>query len=376
MSIRVKFIKGPVASYDAAKYAGAIYFATDEQKIYVDGVAYSGSQLDDTRIVSAITWNEGKLFVQYLDGNSEAMDPEIPEATTTTAGLMSAADKEKLDNLEEIDVTYDSAIEDVTLKMPNTVGGIAAGTTVESLEGKSISAILDDLLFPTVVPTFTAPSVTLALSGYTATQEVGAAAPTESNFKSTFDRGAITLNGVKQDNRAGDETNESFLYVNGSADNTTLPTTVTAGSTTYKYRAYYEEGPQPKDNKGNNYSSPLAASYVDSSAVTINGTYPWYASTVTAGVLTKQALISWNATAGSMTTPRFTVQPHTANAPQMIKTPRAITAMQMLNTVSNQMDTISYSDWTVTESTEMDITYYTYTYTGVARGSVTLIVKF
>ena len=47
--------------------------------------------------------------------------------------------------------------------MPDAVGGIAKGTKLEALEGRSISSILDDLLFPTVVPTYTNPSVTLTL---------------------------------------------------------------------------------------------------------------------------------------------------------------------------------------------------------------------
>ena len=372
---RVQFVKGLYGKYDAQKYAGAIYFATDEKKIYVDGVAYGGN-FDDTRIVSAITWNEGELYVQYLDGTTVAMNPEIPIATTSEAGLMSATDKEKLDNLKDVDITYDSAIEDITLEMPNAVGGISKGTTVESLEGKTISAILDDLLFPTVVPTYTEPSVTFSTSGYALTQEVGATGPTINNFSHTFKPGSITLNGVKQANRAGSETNQSFIYVNDSADNKTLPETVALGNTTYKYRAFYNEGVQPKDNKGNDYQSPLAAGYVDSNKVTINGTYPWYASTITSGVLDKQELISWSSTIGNMTTPEFRVQPHTPEAPQMIKTPRAITSMQMLNTVSNQMETISYNNWTVSEVTEMDITYYVYTYTGDTRGAVTLSIKF
>lgn len=373
--LRVQFIKGPAASYSAENYAGAIYFATDEKKIYVDGIAYGGD-IDTTRIVSGITWSEGKLYVQYLDGTMTAMDPDIPVATTTTAGLMSIEDKIKLDGIKDVEFVYDSAVEDLTLEMPNAVGGIAKGTTVESLKGRTISEILDDLLFPTVNPTYTNPSVTLSISGYSLTQEVGAAAPTADNFIHTFSAGAINLNGVKQANRAGAETSESFIYVNNSASNNVLPETVVLGDTTYKYRAYYAEGAQPKDNKGNNYQSPLAAGYVDSSKVTINGTYPWYASTVTAGVLDKQAFINWSATVGSMTTPRFEVQPHTPEAPQMIKTPRAITSMQMLNTVSNQMETISYSNWSVSETTEMGITYYIYTYTGDTRGAVTLIVKF
>ena len=271
--LRVQFIKGPVASYSAENYAGAIYFATDEKKIYVDGIAYGGD-IDTTRIVSGITWSEGKLYVQYLDGTMTAMDPDIPVATTTTAGLMSTEDKIKLDGIKDVEFVYDSAVEDLTLEMPNAVGGIAKGTTVESLKGRTISEILDDLLFPTVNPTYTNPSVTLSISGYSLTQEVGAAAPTADNFIHTFSAGAINLNGVKQANRAGAETSESFIYVNNSASNNVLPETVVLGDTTYKYRAYYAEGAQPKDNKGNNYQSPLAAGYVDSSKVTINGTYP------------------------------------------------------------------------------------------------------
>ena len=101
--VRVQFIKGPVANYSAEQYSGAIYFATDEKKIYVDGIAYGGD-LDATRLVSGIAWNEGKLYVQYLDGTMTAMTPEIPVATSTNAGLMTAEDKIKLDGIEQIEL--------------------------------------------------------------------------------------------------------------------------------------------------------------------------------------------------------------------------------------------------------------------------------
>ena len=276
--VRVQFIKGPVASYSAENYAGAIYFATDEKKIYVDGIAYGGD-IDATRIVSGVTWSEGKLYVQYLDGTMTAMDPEIPVATTTTAGLMSAEDKVKLDGIKDVEFVYDSAIEDVTLEMPNAVGGIAKGTTVESLEGRTISEILDDLLFPTVNPTYVNPSVTLSISGYSLTQEVGATAPTADNFTHSFSAGAINLNGVKQANRAGAETSESFIYVNNSASNNVLPETVALGDTTYKYRAYYAEGAQPKDNKGNDLpGNRIAAGTKDATKTYTPKKYWWIGS--------------------------------------------------------------------------------------------------
>lgn len=152
------------------------------------------------------------------------------------------------------------------------------------------------------------------------------------------------------------------------------------GDTTFKYRASYEAGPQPKDNKGNNYGTPLAAGTVDSAAITVNGTHPYFASTATAGQLTEQPLLTWNAASGQMTTPRFTLQPHSAAAKQMMKFPRKLTQLQMLNTVSNQMEVVSFSDWAESSASEstnnVETTYYTYTYSGSDRGSVTLIAKF
>ena len=142
------------------------------------------------------------------------------------------------------------------------------------------------------------------------------------------------------------------------------------------------QGPQPKDNKGNNYSTPLAAGSVNSSAITLNGTYPWYASTSTASSgapVVKQALIAWNTSTGAMTTPRFELQP-SGTLPQVFKLPRAVTQLQMLNTVSGNMEVIGLSDWIKTEEEitigTTPVTYSVYTYDGSTRGSVTLIAKF
>lgn len=281
--------------------------------------------------------------------------------------------------------TYESNIEDGSIAMTENYGDFKVGTTVESLKGKTYDELFDGILFPTVNPTFTAPSASIAWSGYAATQEVGATGPTANNFTTGYNAGAITLSGKKQNNRGGAQnTANSFIYVNGNVANRTLPSKVTLGNTTFKYRAAYAQGPQPKNNKGNNYDSPLAAGSVDSGAITLNGTYPWYASTLTAGVLTKQALIAWNATDGAMQAGAngvgFEVQPHTAAAPQKFKLPRKATSLQMYNTVAKAFETVALSDWD--ETTSQDTingntrTYYTYTYKGDARGSVKLIVKF
>lgn len=280
---------------------------------------------------------------------------------------------------------YTSVISDKTLTTPNAVGGIAKGTKVSDLEGKTFSEMFDDLLFPTVNPTFTPPSASIAFKNYNSTQEVGATGPTASNFTVGYNAGAITLNGTKQANRGGTQnTSNSFIYVNGSASNKTLPSKVTLGKTTFKYRAAYNQGPQPKNNKGGNYSTPLAAGTVDSSAITLNGTYPWYASTSSAtstNPVIKQSLVAWDTTAGNMSTGQFTVQP-SGTLPQVFKLPRQIKTLQLKNAFNGQMEDVANIATDYTESTETiniggtNVTYYVYTYKGSTRGSVTLLAKF
>lgn len=283
---------------------------------------------------------------------------------------------------------YESNIEDKTLAMPNAVGGIAKGTTISALEGKTYNEMFDDLLFPTVNPTFTAPSATIEFKNYSSTQEVGAAGPTTSNFTVTYSAGAITLNGSTQATRGGtQDTSNSFIFVNNNASNKTLPTKVTLGSTTFKYRAAFAEGPQPKNNKGGNYDSPLAAGTVDSSAKTLNGTYPWYASTVgvtTSSPVAKQALVAWNATAGKMYTGDngFTLEA-SGTVPQVIKVPnsRTITSMEMYDTGAEKWKAVSTSGtWTTSTETisvnGTNVTYTVYTYSGAIRGQVKLRIKF
>lgn len=357
-----KFFRGPYASYVQETHGEGIYFATDKGIIKMGGKDYIGPLGDSTAVKSiALNADGSKFVISYLDGTSN----EIEMAKTE----------------------YESNIEDKDLAMPNAVGGIAKGTKISALEGKTYNEMFDDLLFPTVNPTFTAPSASINFTNYSSTQEVGATGPTESNFTTGYNAGQITLNGVKQANRGGDQiTANSFIYVNNDANNKTLPTEVTLGNTTFKYRAAFAEGPQPKNNKGGDYGSPLAAGTVDSTAVTLNGTYPWYASTVgvtASNPVAKQSLIAWNATAGAMYTgdAGFTLEA-SGTVPQVIKVPnsRTITNMEMYDTGAEKWKSVSLSVWTTSTETisvnGASITYTVYTYNSASRGQVKLRIKF
>ena len=356
----IKFYRGLKAAYDVATHYEGIYFATDTGEILHGNKSYSGL-LEVGKSVADISLVNGVMTITYTD------------ASTTTVEVGSGK--------------YKSNIEDKTIAMTTNYGDFASGTTVSTLEGKTYDELFDGILFPTVNPTFTAPTASISFKNYGTVQEVGADGPTSANFTTSYSAGEIKLSGKKQNNRGGSQNvDDSFIYVNGDATNKTLPEKVTLGNTTFKYRASYNEGPQPKNNKGVDYSTPLAAGTVDSSAITVNGTYPWFASTVgvtATSPVVKQSLVSWNATAGAMYTgdAGFTLEA-SGTVPQVIKVPnnRTITNMEMYDTGAEKWKAVSMSVWTTSTETisinGTNVTYTVYTYNSAARGQVKLRIKF
>ena len=203
-----------------------------------------------------------------------------------------------------------------SLEMDADVGGIEAGTTVADLTGKTMVDLFNDLLFPTVLPTYTTPSITT--SGINSqTLEVGT---TES----------INFTGVATKNDAGEFTSirlrknssdvitdnsptegsatdipDQFGFTNNNNPNHTYTSTAlsetltvptptgsnTSSSTTYDAEGDCDAGVVKKDNKGNddtrsfgtNSNTPQAArTNLDASNRTITGVYPyWYGTSST-----------------------------------------------------------------------------------------------
>lgn len=179
---------------------------------------------------------------------------------------------------------YKSALE-TSIQMPNTVGGIAAGTTVATLNGKKQNEIIDMLLFPEQQPQVVAPSATILLSsGFINNQimEVEMAAPIAgTNIETAFNQGYGRVAGQPDKKRAGALNSEaSFIYYGGQESNKTLPTKVVLGTMQYNYHAAYAQGEQLVTSWGNKASvqpNPLPAGAVNSGAVYIYGTYPYFA---------------------------------------------------------------------------------------------------
>jgi hypothetical protein len=241
-------------------------------------------------------------FTSADSTNGPNIDITIPAATETNAGLLTPEEKNKLTNLESDlsdNETYVSKITPVTTAMPSNVGGILAGTKVEDLSTKkTYSEMFDDLLFPTINPTITGPSASLAIKS-NSIREIGSAAPSsKDDFTVTFNRGSIVLLGVSQGERAGTKKSE-IVYHSGyepsTGKGTQFPSKMVLGENNYYCQVSYNASTvQPKDNKGNNYDSKLPAGTVTSGKCTVYGTYPVYATTSKIGQYDRLTLTKWS----------------------------------------------------------------------------------
>jgi len=286
---------------------------------------------------------------------------------------------------------------DPSLTMPVTVGGYPAGTTVYDLLGDSFITMFDNLLFPTVYPTYVAPSLSFSVTPNTL-QEVSANVPL--TFTSTFNRGQILINGNFQNYRSGLPITYDYSGT-GLVDVSSSLLSNTQSLATYYVKignqppwtssVLYSTGPQPYDNKGNPYGSPLSSGSVGPQSLTFEGVYPIFATTVDITTLTKQTLVSM--LYGNNIT--MTMVAETGGNKQKFEIPtawtgsptnRPLVGVQQYNTVSSQWEypggsaATSLLLWTtssVTKNIQGYTTNYTrYTYNGVDRSSVQIRLVF
>lgn len=308
---------GLKASYKpAADHLDKLYFTTDTHELLVNGTSYSGG-------VSAVSIEGTTLKITMVDGSSKTVD------------------------LAEI-LKYKSALAD-DITTVDALGGIPAGTTVAQLKNKTFSQLFDELIFPTVNPTFEGPTAFLSLRSTSTPiiQEVGttgASVPVAASFNTGYNPGAIKIAGVKKQNRGGDlKSNESFIYINNAPASKEFPTEIPEGSIIYKYRAAYAQGPQPLDSKGNNYQTPLPAGTVDSAAIIINGVYPYFTNKDNNGAFTKLALTIYN----NLSVVKFKAEgpnKHTFKIPAKY----TLTKVELLNTLSGKYEDYGIDKFTKT----------------------------
>lgn len=291
------------------------------------------------------------------------------------------------------DISYTTDLPD-SLVVPQTIGGINKGTKVSDLEGSTISQMFDNLLFPEVQPTIQAPSATIYFKDTFSSNgvyEVGATAPIAANFSTSFNRGTCTVVGQADKNRAGNlDSGNSFIYYGGNTSTKTLPAKVTLGTMQYNYHAAYAQGDTLVTSKGNKASvasNPLPAGSVNSSNLTIFGTYPYYCNGQSASSSsgdsnfptsatpdTKLPLYKWTDT---LVGAKFASEAATGTRMQfMYSNRKKVTKVEFYNSISGKWETFDTSNYNVKSGIKTysvqgtNETYNILTTTGPLSGSV------
>lgn len=291
------------------------------------------------------------------------------------------------------DISYTTDLPD-SLVVPQTIGGIKSGTKVSDLEGSTISQMFDNLLFPEVQPTIQAPSAAIYFKDTFSSNgvyEVGTTAPIAANFNTSFNRGTCTVVGQANKNRAGNlDSGNSFIYYGGSTSTKTLPTKVTLGTMQYNYHAAYAQGDTLVTSKGNKASvtpNPLLAGSVNSSNLTIFGTYPYYCNGQSASSSsgdsnfptsatpdTKLPLYKWT---DILVGAKFASEAATGTRMQfMYSSRKKVTKVEFYNSISGKWETLDTSNYNVKSGTKTysvqgtNETYNILTTTGPLSGSV------
>lgn len=201
--------------------------------------------------------------------------------------------------------TYNTLL-DPTLEMGTTIGGLNEGTTVGQLSGKTLVSVFDEMLFPTLQPTYTIP--TISISNNSQTLEVGSTytptltVTTRKNDSGNFTTLEIQRNGTLLDltsepdqtsttdipSQYGyqDYNNPNYQFSFSYNENYVIPSGNTSSTTNYKAVGSYLSGLPKNTNKGTldtrpsqirSVNAPQAGdSSFNSATKTITGIFPYY----------------------------------------------------------------------------------------------------
>ena len=258
-----------------------------------------------------------------------------------------------------------------------TVGGIASNSTFTN---QTMQQMWDNLLYPELFPTLTAPSsgFTSSVTGF---REIGEVISSIS-FQGTFSQGSISpaygTSGLRSGpantyHYTGTGLTSTVADTNNTDSQTVSSYTVLSGSQSWSCTVSYDAGPQPKSSKGNNFSTPRSAGTTSATTRTITGVYPVFATTSGITTMTKQGL----QTTGSSIDTALVAE--SGSDKQKVDFPTGwgtITILQQYNTLSGQFDTIDLGTFTtssVTETVQGNVVSYTrYTNNGALIGARTL----
>lgn len=231
-----------------------------------------------------------------------------------------------------------------TLNVTKTVGGITSGTTYN--KDTEFETVFRDMLNPTENPSLTNPSAVLTVAGSTLLES---GSSVEKTFTVEFNRGTISPANGTSGKRSGAATGYSL---NGSAaqNENTFTEVVTSLNNSFSATVSYEAGEQPKNNKGENYSTPLPAGDVNSNTITFEFVEAIWANTTDIETIQKLPLVSSNTKSKEFMFPAQTVQNvETFDIPANW----TVTGVFVLNEMNNKWEDCSF-EFAISNTTHID----------------------
>ncbi len=214
----------------------------------------------------------------------------------------------------DLKTVYNTAL-NPSIAVATAVGGIPVGTTAGFLYGKNLVELFDDILFPTILPTYSIPTILLS-SSVTGSYEIGATlSPTLTVTGTKNDAGVFTFLSLSRTPSGGsqvrisstssptqtsetnvpnqfgyaDPNNPNFRYTLSFGDSLTGPAPAPGnnnGTLTYAATGSYSSGVAKQNNKGvydtrtsqtRNINAPQsAATNFGSTQIILNGYYPYF----------------------------------------------------------------------------------------------------
>jgi len=260
---------------DGADGVGIAYIAKPDPDVPQIVVHYTdGTQSSPIDIPTV----QGEPGTPGTDGFSPSIEVHTSTSTTYTLDITDASGTFTTPNLK-------GSTDTVTKKVITSsveVGGISKDTTFPV--GTDYDDLWDALLDKTIYPTFTAPSVSLSYSADSYVAVGGTISAKTATL--TYNAGAITLDGAKQNDRGGAATGYALAttgadteYSDSSASSGSFSvpalTRSTKGTIKLTGTVSYAEGAQPKDSKGIDYDAPLPSGSVTAEK-TITFIQPFY----------------------------------------------------------------------------------------------------
>lgn len=304
---------------------------------------------------------------------------------------------DRLNDLEKDGEIYkpSQTLVDITNLTSDVHGGLESHNAAWFKEnGYTYSQMFDEILFPTVVPTITSPSLEWKnnISLYydkLVGSDITDLILTNDNVSNYVDvnLGSWSLD-INSQMTASKECGTIKLNVIGEPiDNG--DDTYSMGTSTIKYQAYakFADGDDPKDNKGNvckdmGYNN----SNVYTSTINVYPFYNFYATTNqnAPGELVSQTFIRHSGIETVITPENMiTLAPHTIDTPWKLRLPKKLQSLGLMNTSNGKYEDIEmvgdapkmwkYEQETTTEN---GIKYHVYTYIGSDNNSVNIQIKF